>query len=175
MSLRTDNVSGAITCAFGLVMIAFASFGLMIVALQRLILTTMPPIPQNPNTPPFSDMMHAIHGVWFVYLPIMIGGGAIYAVAGFHVRRGSLTARRVAQANAFVGYLWVIAYSISCYQIMRIIPPPPDILPEPASTVFQWISIVVGTLTGAAFPTGLLFLLSRPPAQAAKMPPEPAK
>ena len=173
MSLRTDNLSGTITCVFGIVMIGFASFGLIIVALQRVMISAMPPMPQN--GPSVTDMMHAIHGVWFIYFPIMIVGGIIYAVAGFHVRRGSLAARRVAQGNAICGYIWVIAYSISCYQIMDIIGPPPDVLSEKASAVFQWFSIVLGTLMGAAFPTGLLYILSRPQKQTAKMLPEPAK
>ncbi|WP_146594782.1 hypothetical protein [Novipirellula galeiformis] len=132
----------------------------------------MPPMPQNPNGASVADAMRAIHGVWFIYLPIMIVGGIVYAVSGFYVRRGSFAARRVAQANAIVGYIWVVAYSISCYQIIG---PPPDVLPEPASTVFQWFSIIVGALIGAAFPTGLLYLLSRPQNQGAKMAPEPAK
>lgn len=173
MSLRTDNVSGAITCAFGIVMVAFASFGLMIVALQRLILTTMPPIPQNPGAPPFTDMMYAIHGVWFVYLPIMIVGGVIYAVAGFYVRRGSLPARRIAQANAIVGYIWAIAYSVSCYRIMQIMPPPID-LSEPASMAFKLVTMIFGTLVSAAFPTALLLILCRPSGQAAEKSPDPA-
>lgn len=173
MSLRTDNISGAITCAFGIVMVAFASFGLMIVALQRLILTSMPPIPQNPGAPPFTDMINGIHGVWFVYLPLMIGGGIIYAIAGFHVRRGSLIARRVAQANALAGYIWGIGYLASCYRIMQIMPPPLD-LPEPASMAFRLVTMIFGTLVSAAFPTGLLFILSRRAGQAAKQSPDSA-
>jgi hypothetical protein len=156
-------------------MIAFAVFGLMIIALQRVLLATMPPIPQNPCDPPFADMLDAAHSVWFVYLPLMFGGGIIYVVAGFLVRRGSHAARRIAQANAIAGYLWVIAYSISCYQIIHLVSPPKDVLPEPANAVFQWMSIIGGTVTGAAFPTGLLYLLSRPSDQITKKSNEPAK
>jgi hypothetical protein len=178
MSIRTDKVSGIITCAFGIVMIGFATFGLLIVALSRVLISTMPPIPQGPDGASFTQAMHAmhaIHGVWFIYLPLMIAGGIVFAVCGFCVHRGSLAARRVAQANAICGYIWVTAYSISCYQIMDIIGPPPDVLPEPARTALHRSAILVGTLIHAAFPTGLLYILSRPRNQTAKMLPQPAK
>jgi hypothetical protein len=150
-------------------MVAFASFGLLLVALQLVIISAMPPMPQNPGRPSFTDMMHAIHGVWFIYLPITIVGGIIYMVAGYYMRRGSNIARRVAQVNAIAGYVWVITYSISCYQIMDVIGPPPGVLSEFGGAVFQWFSLIAGTLMGAAFPTGLLFILSRPKDQAARI------
>ena len=108
------------------------------------------------------DGIVAMHGVMLVYLPATIAGGIIFAVAGFFVQRGSLAARRVAQANAIAGYVWVIAYSISCYQISNVASPPLDRLPESARIVLQGISVVLGALFAAAFPTGLLYVLSRP-------------
>jgi hypothetical protein len=99
-------------------------------------------------------------------------GGIGFGVSGFHFRRGSLAARRVAQANAIFGYIWVVAYSISCYQTMDIIGPSPDVLPESASTVFQWFSIIVSTLIGSTSPAGSLHILSRPEDQDATMAPE---
>lgn len=161
MSLRTDRISGIVTGAFGIVMVGFASFGLLIVALQRAMLGAMP-LPENPQGVSVEDAIRAIHGVWFIYFPLMIAGGFVFAVAGFCVVRGSLVARRVAQLNAICGYAWLIAYAISCYQIMDVIGPPPGTLGAAANSIFLWLSLTVGTLIPAAFPTALLFLLSRP-------------
>jgi hypothetical protein len=171
MALRTDNVSGIITGVFGVVMAGFAGFGLLIVALQRVMLSAMPPFPHDPSGVSVVDAMHAIHGVWFVFFPLMIAGGIVFAVSGFYVRRGSLAARRVAQANAILGYVWLVAYMASCHRVSDRFFPPPDLLPMPAAGVLQWVSLVMGTLMGAAFPTGLLFILSRPREQiAAELP-----
>ena len=168
-SLRTDKVSGTITCAFGIVMICFASFGLMIVAGQRMMLSAIGPMTEFPEGPSPIDAMNALHGVWFIYLPIMLVGGIVYAVSGFHVRRGSLVARRVAQANAIVGYLWVVAYSISGYQVSSSLAPQLSVLPEPVSTALLSFSMIFCMAIGAAFPTGLFYILSRPQNQAARM------
>src|SRR5437016_2732415 len=108
MSLRTDKVSGIITCLFGIAMVGFASFGLLIAALQRVLISAMSPLPQSPDARSVVDGMHALHGIWFNYLPIMILGGLVFGGAGFYVTRSSLAARRVAQATAICGYVWVI-------------------------------------------------------------------
>lgn len=47
MSLRTDRVSGIITWVFGGVMIVLASFGLLVTALQRVVIGAMQDMP-NP-------------------------------------------------------------------------------------------------------------------------------
>lgn len=156
-------------------MIGLTSFGLIVIALQRVTISAMRPMPQNPNRSSMIDMMHAIQGVAFIYFPIMIVGGIIFGVAGFHVLRGSLAARRIAQANAICGYIWIIAYSYSCYQAMDANGPTPHWMSESASTILQWFSIVVSALMFAAFPTALLYILSRPQNQSAKTLPEPAK
>jgi hypothetical protein len=51
---------------------------------------------------------------------------------------------------------------MSCYQIMDVVMPRTPALPDSARTAFMWVSLVVGTLLNAAFPTAMLFLLSRP-------------
>lgn len=132
-------------------------------------------MPNSPNGISVVDGMLAIHRIWFVYFPIMIVGGLVYIGTGYYVRRGSLIARRIAQANSICGYVWVIAYSISCYQIMDIVGPPPNVLPELARSVLQWFSIVFSTLISAALPTGLLYILSRPHHHDATVLPRPAK
>jgi hypothetical protein len=160
--LRTDKVSGIVTLVFGLMMIAFGSFGLLIVALQRLMIAATMQNPQNADMSRVVEAMKAIHGVWFIYLPLMVAGGLVFAVCGFFLLRGSFAARRIAQANAICGYVWGIAYSISCYQIMDVVMPQTPELPDSVRTAFMWLSLVGGTLLNALFPTALLYLLSRP-------------
>ena len=164
MSLRTDRVSGIITWVFGLVMIGFATFGLLIIAIQRAMIGVMPPMPMNPNEPGVSviDAMYTVHGIWFVFLPLMIAGGIFFAFAGFRLQRGSTAARRLAQANAVCGYVWIVAYLFSCTRVMEVLDPPPGMVSGYLGGVFQFVSIGVGILMLAAFPTGLLFVLSRP-------------
>jgi hypothetical protein len=156
--LRTDKVSGIVTLIFGLLMIGFATFGLTIVGFQRLVMQDS----QNAEMSRIVESMKAMHGVWFIYLPLMMLGGLVFAVSGFFLSRGSLAARRIAQINAICGYMWGIAYSMSCYQIMDVVMPRTPALPDSARTAFMWVSLVVGTLLNAAFPTAMLFLLSRP-------------
>jgi hypothetical protein len=163
--LRTDKVSGIVTLVFGLLMIGFASFGLAIVGFQRLVIAGTMQNPQNADMSRVVEGMTAIHGVWFIYLPLMALGGLVFVVSGIFLSRGSLTARRIAQANAICGYVWGIAYSISCYQIMDVVMPQTPALPDSARTVFAWSGLVSSTLINAAFPTALLYLLSRPAAK----------
>ena len=151
MSLRTNKVSGVITLVFGIVLIAFATYGLLILAVQRLLMVV---------TPEMGAGVNAIWDIWVVYFPFMILGGLVYAIAGFYILRGSLVARRVAQANAICGYAWVIAYSIRCYEVIDVIGP--HNIGEPARSVFQWLIMFISVLTGLGLPTALLYLLSRP-------------
>ena len=151
MSLRTDKVSGVITLVFGIVLIAFATYGLLILAVQRLLMVV---------TPEMAAAVDAIQQIWVIYFPIMIIGGFVYAIAGFYILRGSLVARRIAQANAICGYAWVMAYSIRCYEVMDVIGP--HNIGEPARSVLQWSIMFISVLSGMAFPTALLYLLSRP-------------
>lgn len=189
MWLRTDKVSGTITCGFGIVMIVWASLGLVILAIQRAMLETMPQRNPPPGFPAVADIMHAAHGVMYVYLLIAIAGGIVYAVAGFYVRRGSSIARRVAQANALAGYLWIATYLISTNRLasafMEPFAAPADTVPEPMVLMFQLFAILfyalapvstfVSVQISAAFPTALLYILSRPRDQAARLLPEPAE
>ena len=117
--------------------------------------------PAKADADKFLETMQAVHRVWFTYLPIMIAGGVVFAVAGYYLSRGSLTARRIAQANAIAGYVWLAAYIMSCYPLMDDLMPQ-GILPAPVRIAFKWFTLIFGTLQGAAFPTLLLFLLSRP-------------
>jgi hypothetical protein len=160
--LRTDKISGLVTLVFGLLMIGFGAFSLAIVGFQRLVITGLMQDPQNADMSRVAEGMKAVHGVWFIYLPLMMLGGLVFVVSGFFLSRGSLTARRIAQINAICGYMWGIAYSMSCYQIMDVVMPQTPALPDSARTAFMWGSLVGGTLINAAFPTALLYLLSRP-------------
>jgi hypothetical protein len=162
-SLRNDEASGNITCNFGIVLIKFTLFVFLIVGVQRLFFL----LPNGPaaNGPPdiaFKNAIDAIHRVFIMYFPWIMLMGIIFAVAGFYVRKGSLVARRVAQFTALCSYVWIIDYTISCHEIMDVLGAPVPVIPPWAMTIFQWLSLVAGTLIGAAFPTGLLYVLSRP-------------
>ncbi len=160
MTVRSDKVSGIVTSVFGLLMTAFACFGLLILGFQRMVILGMPQEHEDAEAAAVMKAMLAIHHVWLIYLPLMIVGGLIFVGAGWWLYRGSQVARRIAQATALGGYVWVAAYTVSCYQIMDDIMPRG--LPEPARVAFMWLSLVSGTLIGAAFPSVLLFFLSRP-------------
>jgi hypothetical protein len=174
-SLRTDKVSGTITGVFGLMMVGFASFGLIIVGLQRVMFSFMPKPPREDQGVPIDVVMDAIHGVWFIFFPLMIAGGIVFAIAGYYLRRGSQTARRVAQVNALLGYLWVIGYIFSCYRVIDVIAPSPEFVPAEVSRGFQWFSLVLGFFMSAGFPTGLLLVLCGSRGETASLSPEPAK
>jgi hypothetical protein len=166
-SLRTDRNSGIITCIFGGVMIPFGAFGLLMVALQRLMFSTLPPIPAtDPHGKLFLETMHLIHGAWLIYMPLLIVIGVVFVVAGIQLFRGSQVARRVAQVNAGLCYVWLIAYAVSCYQILPtmldLFASFPNAPPRPFLQAFAHISAVGTTLFHALFPTVLLYLLSRP-------------
>lgn len=160
MTVRSDKVAGIVTSVFGLLMTAFACFGLLILRLQRMVILGMPSEHEDAEAAAVMKAMMAIHHVWFIYLPLMILGGLILVGSGWWLFHGSQVARRIAQATALGGYVWSVAYAVSCYQIMDDIMPRG--LPEPARVAFMWLSLVIGTLISAAFPSALLFLLSRP-------------
>jgi hypothetical protein len=167
MSLRTDRNSGILTCICGVLMSVFAAVALLMVALQRLMLTTMPPIPtSDARGKLFLQTMHRMHDIWLLYMPLMLAGGVVFAIAGFRLLYGSQLARRVAQINASVGYLWLIAYALSCYQfaptMLDLFASFPGSPPKPALTAFFHFSIVGTTLFQAVLLTGLLYTLSRP-------------
>ncbi|MBA3313917.1 MAG: hypothetical protein M3552_01265 [Planctomycetota bacterium] len=174
MSLRSDKVAGAITCVFGIVMIGFASFFLLVMTLQRHLILGMPSLRQSAKGDSVIEAMHAIHGVWFTYLPLTIVGGICFALAGFQIHRGSRPARRVAQATAIGGYIWIIAYAISCYRILDVIGAAVGAFPESANEGFRWLTLA-GTAIFAAFPTSLLYLLSRPQSDTATTSVEPTE
>ncbi len=141
-----------------MVMVAFGTFALLMVLAQRILFSTMQPIPPDPPGIAFMKTMDAIHGVWLVYMPLMIAGGLVFAVGGIGLVRGSEIARRIAQANAVLGYVWLIAYGVSCYRIMPLF----EELSGLPMRLFGVVSILVTTLIFATVPTGLLYLLSRP-------------
>jgi hypothetical protein len=159
MNWRSDLVAGVITCASGVAMAGFGAFGLAIALVQRVMLQATP-LPDDPRGAAVIESMRAIHGVWFVFLPLLVAGGLVFALSGWLVARGSQRARRVAQANAVAGYAWVIAYSVRCHQVMDAFAPV-EMLPPPARAIFLGFTLVMGTLLGAAVPTGLLWVLSR--------------
>ncbi|MCE9552504.1 MAG: hypothetical protein K8T91_03880 [Planctomycetes bacterium] len=161
MAFRTDKVSGVITCGFGIVMTGFALFGLLIITIQRFVFSMAPR--QGAHSAQFLVSMKAVHSVMFLYLPLLMLGGVVLAVAGFYVVRGSRLARRIAQVTAVCGYVWLGGYVYGCYQVIFTLhPTATDVAPR-AVMVFDWFSLIGGTVLGAAFPSGLLFLLSRTP------------
>src|SRR5580765_3691317 len=117
-SLRSDKVAGLITGVFGLVLVVFGGFALVIVAFQRLSMSMTPP-GRSVGFEHFDEMMRAVQGAFITYLPFMIVGGLVFGVAGFYIYRGSMVARRIAQTNAVLGFIWVVAYSITSYRIMQ--------------------------------------------------------
>src|SRR4051812_6422302 len=87
LKLRSDKVAGAITGVLGICLAAFASFGLLMVALQRFMFSRMPRMPPDSNGIAMEDWFQATHGIWMIYMPLMIVGGLVLAVAGFYVWR----------------------------------------------------------------------------------------
>ena len=85
-------------------------------------------------------------------------------LAGIRIFKGSSTARRVAQVNAVLAYVWLISYALACYRIMWLLPTPFDEISKPAMDAFRWLSLIGTTFIAALFPTGLLFILRRPSA-----------
>jgi len=139
-------------------MVAFGTLALLMVVAQRLLFLSMPPPPQDPDFVKFMNTMHAVHRVWLLYMPLMIAGGLVFAIAGIGLVLGSRIARRVAQANAVLGYLWLLAYGVSCYGVMSLF----EELSGLPMKLFGLASIIVTTLIFATVPTGLLYLLNRP-------------
>lgn len=158
-SVRSDKVAGVITGIFGLVLVGFGGFGLMIVAFQRLMMS----IPTTPGNHPagfehFDEMMRAVQDAFITYLPLMIAGGLVFGIAGFYIYRGSQSARRIAQTNAVLGFVWIIAYTIMSYRVTQMMAGPPfNISPQ-----FIWSSIVVNLIIQFAFPAALLYMLRSP-------------
>lgn len=171
MSLRTDRTSGALTCVLGVLLAFHSSLGLIVVSLQRMLLSFIPPS-EMLEGPSMAEMIRAIHNIFLLYLPLLLAGGISFTIAGYFIRGGSLVARRVAQATAVCGYVWVLAYLASVYRSWDLFVPPMMLSEasfEPFSQVFKWCSLVGNGLVAAAFPTGMLYLLSRPRAQAARI------
>jgi hypothetical protein len=161
MSLRTYKVSGIVTLLFGIGVIGFSAFGLMIVALQTILVSTMPPIPKSPYSARFLGAMQALHNTWLFFLPLLMIGGITFACAGYYTFRGSIVARRIAQATAICSYIWLVGYSVSCAQVVDGFSLPPGLNPDVAMPVLRWVTIVFGILLSAVFPTSLLYILSR--------------
>jgi hypothetical protein len=159
--LRRDKTAGMLTGLFGLLMMSFAGLGLLIAETQQLIITQVG-LPNDARGIAFKNALAAVHSIWNTYLPLTLAGGAVFAVAGYYLYRGSTVARRVAQFNALAGYVWTIAYLVAVCQAAALWHPDFFDIPEPFATVWKWTSIVLGTLMSLGIPTALLLLLSRP-------------
>ena len=142
-------------------MVAFGSCALLMVVLQRTILSVIPPIAQDAQDTAFMSAIDAIHGVWAIYMPLMIAGGLMYAITGLCLRYASEFARRLAQINAVLGYVWLAAYAVSCYHLVPTCEKLWGLMPSPVIESFGVVSIVGTTVIFAAIPTGLLVSLSR--------------
>ncbi|MBK8150629.1 MAG: hypothetical protein IPK58_21125 [Acidobacteria bacterium] len=114
-SLKSNKVAGILTGLFGIAVAGFGTFGLAMVALQRMMMASAPPAP-----PHFAAMMRAIQDTWITYLPFMIAGGVIFGIAGFFIYRGSSFARRIAQTTAVLGIIWIFAYSIAAHRLFKL-------------------------------------------------------
>src|SRR4051794_39567850 len=86
--------------------------------------------------------MEAVHSVWIIYMPLMLAGGLAFLVAGYRVLYGSELARRIAQVNAVLGYVWLAAYAVSCYRIMPVFDEMFSNLPFPSPKAFGLVSVV---------------------------------
>ena len=160
--LRTDKASGIIVGCIGIIMAGFGAFGLAIILFQRLMLDFAGPIPVHPDGFNFEKTMRDAHTVWLTYMPFTIGGGILFAVCGLLIYRGSTPARRVAQLNAVLGYVWGIAYSWSCSRLVDRFAFPEFELNDSSIEWLKIVSLAASLIFNAAIPTALLFLLSRP-------------
>jgi len=163
--VRSDKVAGVITGVFGLLIAGFGAFGLVIVAFQRLMDQAIPRNTtrnQLPGFEHFDEMMAAVQNTFITYLPFMIAGGLIFGVAGYFIYRGSLAARRIAQINALLGFVWIIAYSIRSYRVLQTMI---DLgFPLNLSPASQLVMIIGNTIFMFVFPSALLYILKRPKA-----------
>jgi hypothetical protein len=107
--------------------------------------------------PGFENYLKPETGVWSID---RLAAGTIDGLRS--APRIAVAARRLAQGNALLGYVWIVTYSISCYRVATLIPLPFDELNRPAMDLYRSVSIVATTFISAAFPTALLYILSRP-------------
>jgi hypothetical protein len=161
-SICTPRNSGIVTCLAGFSMTGFASFALLMILLQRMMFALLPPVPQDRQGILFTTGMNAVHGIWMIYMPLMLAGGVVFIVTGYRLLYGSELARRIAQTNAVLGYFWLAAYAISCYRVLPIFEEEMfSHSPFPFPKAFGLISVVGTTMIAALIPTGLLLVLSR--------------
>lgn len=95
-SLRPDErarTACAVAALLGLAAIAFASFGLVLVGTQRLMLTAMTTHSPDPGLGTHMAMFDALHGAWLVHMPLWIVLGTLLVATGLTVRRGTIAAR----------------------------------------------------------------------------------
>ena len=161
MSFRSNESAGAIICAVGIVMMVLGLTILSIVGLQRVVFASMPPIPPSPGSAQFLATISVIHRIALLFMPIMIAGGIVFAVTGFHIQRGSLAARRCAQVNAACGYLWGFCFGFTSWEIGSQLGPPPGMSPT-LYFPFQIVCGIGNALMLVAIPTLLLCILRRP-------------
>lgn len=164
--IRTDKISGLITVLFGIALIVFASQGLGIIAIQRIIFTLMHSFPVDADgTAKEQRAFDAVHGVLAVYFPVMFLIGVIFAFTGYRIRTcGSILARRIAQGNTMVACVALAAYLYSCMAIiedMRGF----GVFPEPAHSVVMAASFTTSALMAFPFIVGMFFVLTRPSKQ----------
>ena len=165
--LRTDKVSGILTGSFGITMMGFSGFCLLIILLQRALFAAIGQIPSGPDGFDFAATMNALHQVWFTYMPMMFGGGLVFAICGWRSYRGSHAARRVAQANALLGYAWGVFYTLAAADLSDRFGPqefPFELSPQMLAS-YRWFMIGAGVALNSLFPTGLLFILPPPKQQ----------
>ncbi len=165
--LRTDKVSGTLTGGFGVTMMGFSAFGLLIVVLQCAAIATMGPIPIRPDGFDFGAAMNAMHRLWFLYMPLMFAGGLVFAICGWRIYRDSVIARHVAQCNAVLGYLWGIAYTLAAVALMDQFGKheiPFELSPQ-LMAGYRWFVIIASIAFNSLFPTGLLLILPQPKQQ----------
>ncbi len=134
------------------------------VAFQKVFISLTPELEQTSDGKQFVDRIQAIQHLWLIYLPGLIAGGLSFGIAGIFIIRGSFLARRIAQATAICGYVWLIAYLISGYNVVDSMLP--GQFPEIAVPVIGWIfktAAVLITLFMAALLTAMVFVLNQVP------------
>ena len=161
MFIRRDATSGWITVIVGVGAAVFGAVALIFVGIHREFLNTMATHPNGPDDD-FLIGANAGYAHVFKFVPWMLLGGIILAIAGYYVRLGSAFWRRVAQLVCVSSFVWLLAVLIDGYHIFPLISPR-FFQDQPSfATAFKWICIIGNGLIYSSFPLFLLFVLHCP-------------
>jgi len=111
------NKTSAICIAIGGFYMVFGLLDLCMIIFQKMMISD---IGQFPGMK-FTNMLSLIHGIWIIYMPLMILLGIAYLIFGLLFHQISSHKFQINLVLSALSLIWVLAYVISCLPYMHLL------------------------------------------------------